>query len=76
MLRTKKRVSLTGESVIGDKVVCIYTASINPDAPNGTAIGQVQREKDLYRAHVAECRADYAAFEDLVWKTEEELKKG
>lgn len=73
MLRTNGRITLTGESVIDDVVVCAYSASIDIDNPEKMTIGQLQKDKEAYRANRTECRADYAAFEDLVLAKQAEL---
>lgn len=66
MLRKSERITFTGESVIGDQVVCAFSASIDVDEPEKMTIGQVQRDKEAYKANREECRADFAAFEDAV----------
>lgn len=71
MLRTSGRITLTGESVIEDVVVCAYSASIDLDNPEKMSIGQVQKDKEAYKANRTECRADYAAFEDMVLAVQE-----
>lgn len=71
MLRTSGRITLTGESVIEDVVVCAYSASIDLDNPEKMSIGQVQKDKEAYKANRDECRADYAAFEDMVLAVQE-----
>lgn len=71
MLRTSGRITLTGESVIEDVVVCAYSASIDLENPSKMTIGQVQKDKEAYKAHRDECRADYAAFEDMVLSEQE-----
>lgn len=71
MLRTSGRITLTGESVIEDVVVSAYSASIDLDNPEKMSIGQVQKDKEAYKANRDECRADYAAFEDMVLAAQE-----
>lgn len=71
MLRTSGRITLTGESVIDDVVVCAYSASIDLDNPEKMSIGQVQKDKEAYKANRTECRADFAAFEDMVLAAQE-----
>lgn len=73
MLRTNGRITLTGESVIEEVAVCVYSASIDMANPEKMTIGQVQKDKDAYKAHRNECRADYAAFEDMVLAEQEKL---
>ena len=74
MLKTTKRISITGESVIDNKVVCAFSATIETEDPTKNSISQFVRDKEAYRAHSAECRADYAAFEDYVWEVQDALK--
>lgn len=71
MLRTSGRITLTGESVIEDVVVSSYSASIDLDNPEKMSIGQVQKDKEAYKANREECRADFAAFEDMVLAMQE-----
>lgn len=71
MLRTSGRITLTGESVIEDVVVCAYSASIDLDNPEKMSIGQVQKDKEAYKTHRTECRNDFAAFEDMVLAVQE-----
>lgn len=71
MLRTSGRITLTGESVIDDVVVCAYSASIDLDNPEKMSIGQVQKDKEAYKVNRTECRADFAAFEDMVLSVQE-----
>lgn len=73
MLRTNGRITLTGESVIEEVAVCVYSASIDMANPEKMTIGQVQKDKDAYKANRNECRADYAAFEDMVLAEQEKL---
>jgi hypothetical protein len=73
MLRTNGRITLTGESVIEDVVVCNYSASIDLDNPDKMTIGQVKKDNEAYKANRTECRADYAVFEDLVLAKQAEL---
>ena len=77
MLRTNGRITLTGESVIGsgenEKIVCVYSASIDIANPDKMTIGQVQKDKEAYKDNREECRADYAAFEDMVLAEQDKL---
>jgi hypothetical protein len=77
MLRTSGRITFTGESVIGTgdnaQIACVYSASIDIDNPDKMTIGQVQKDKELYKDNRDECRADYADFEDMVFTKQEQL---
>lgn len=76
-LRTNGRITLTGESYIGsgdnEKVICVYSASIDIANPEKMTIGQVQKDKEAYKDNREECRADYAAFEDMVLAEQDKL---
>lgn len=77
MLKTSKRMILTGESVIDEEVVVAFSASIDCENPEKTpTIGQVKKNPDAYMANRAECRADYAAFEDAVFEALAMLNTG
>ena len=73
MLKQKTKLVISGESVIDDNVVCVFNATIECDEPEKMSISQYQRDKDAYKEHCAECRADYAAFEDAVWAVQAKL---
>lgn len=74
MLRKNKKITFTGESVIDEQVVCIFSASIDCENPEKTAISQYQRDKGAYAVHRKECRADFAAFEDIVLEEQKKLR--
>lgn len=73
MLRKSQRITFSGESVIGENVVCAFTATIDAEAPDKMTIGQVHKDKEAYKEHRDECRADFAAFEDAVLAAQAEL---
>ena len=73
MLRTNGRITLSGESVINDAIVCVYSASIDMANPEKMTIGQIQKDKEAYKDNRNECRSDYAAFEDMVLAEQEKL---
>lgn len=73
MLKSNKRIIITGESIIDEAIVCTFSASIDCENPEAATIGQVQRDKEAYKKHRAECRADFAAFEDAVFAEVERL---
>ena len=73
MLKSSKKINFTGESVIGENVVCIFSASIDSENPEKMSVSQFQKDKEAYREHREECRADYAAFEDAVFAAQAEL---
>lgn len=76
MLRKNERITITGESIIDEAVVCTFTALINDlEHPENVSIVQNQKDKELYKENRAVCRADYAEFEDYVYARQEEIIK-
>lgn len=75
MLNKVEKINITGESVIGEKVVCAFSAVIDPEKPENVTINQFQRDKEAYKEHRAECRADFAAFEDYVYERQAKMIK-
>jgi hypothetical protein len=73
MLKSSKRIIITGESVVDEATVCTFSASIDCAEPEKTSIGLTQKDKEAYKKHRTECRADYAAFEDAVFAEVERL---
>lgn len=71
MLKTTAKVTLTGESVIDEKVVCAYSAIIDLEKPENMNVAQFQKDKELYKENRVECRADFAAFEEKAYATQE-----
>lgn len=73
MLKTKKSITLTGNSVIDGVVVAGYQAVINSDDPNDMNISSWQQDKAMYKANRAQCRQDEAEFEDTAYALQDEL---
>lgn len=71
MLKTTAKVTMTGESVINDTSICDYSAIIDLEKPENMSVTQFKRNKELYRENRVECRADYAAFEEKAYATQE-----
>lgn len=74
MLKKIEKLTITGESVINEKVVCTFAATIDMADPDKTSISQFQKDKDAYRENREACRADFAAFEDHVFTRQAEIK--
>ena len=74
MLKKTEKLTIAGESVINDKVVCAFAATIDLAEPDKMSINQFQKDKDAYRENREACRADFAAFEDHVFARQAELK--
>ncbi len=75
MLTVKKRITITGESVIDENVVCTFSAVIDAANPEKMIVNQIQKDNEAYKAHRAECRADFAAFEDAAFAAQAEFLK-
>ena len=76
MLRMNERLTITGESVVGETVVCTFTALFNDlNQPENASIYQTRNEPEMYKENRAACRADYAEFEDYVYERQAEMVK-
>lgn len=72
-LTTKKEITLTGESRIGDVIAEVYRAVINSKNPDDMTLTAVQRDKALYKANRTVCRADNAEFEEMAYTVQDEM---
>lgn len=70
MLKGSKSVSMSYQSMIGDKVAVYMTASI-PESGKSTSNKTIQ-DLDLYEANKTECRADMGEFEEMLWELEDQ----
>lgn len=70
MLKGNKSVSLSYQSTIGDQVAVYMSAQI-PESGNSNSSKNIQN-LELYEANKAECRADMAAFDELLWTLEDQ----
>lgn len=75
MLNTTTKINIAGESIIDEKVVCTFTAQIDPNEPEKMVVGSFQRDKEAYKEHRTECREDFAAFEDAAYMMQAEYIK-
>lgn len=73
MLKTSEKLNITGESIVGETVVCSYSVLIDKENPEKMIINQIQRDKEAYKENRAICRADFAAFEDLAYSRQSEI---
>lgn len=67
MLKMNEKINITGESVIDEKVVCAFSVVLDPENPEKITINNFQRDKEAYKEHREECRADFAEFEDYAY---------
>lgn len=75
MLQKAEKINITGESVIGDTVVCAFSAVIDMANPEKLSVNNFQRNKEVYVENRATCRADFAEFEDYVYARHAEIVK-
>ena len=73
MLKMNEKINITGESVIDEKVVCAFSAVIDPENPEKITVNNFQRDKEAYKEHRAECRTDFAEFEDHCYARQAEI---
>lgn len=69
MLKGTKSVSLSYQSMIGDKVAVYMSAQI-PESGRSNSNKTIQ-DLDLYEANKTECREDMAKFDDMLWELED-----
>ena len=73
MLKTNKNITLSGTSVIDGVQVAYMSASISTDGGNGANLNKTITNQEVYNANKAAVRADIAAFEEEVYKIEDEI---
>lgn len=75
MLKKTEKVNISGESIIDEKVVCVFSAVIDIEDPEKMTVNNFPRDKEAYKANRAECRADFAEFEDYAYAKQGEIMK-
>ena len=73
MLKVKKNIKLTGESLIEATAVEGYSAEIDSETPENISISNWQIDKDLYKKNRTQCLQDYAAFMDKAYALQDEM---
>lgn len=73
MLKTTKKITINGKSIIDNVEVCGYQAQIDESDPTNMSLSDWQINKELYKANRVECRADLAEFEDYAYTIQDEL---
>lgn len=69
-LKGTKSVSLSFQSMIGDKVAVYMSAQI-PESGRSNSNKTIQ-DLDLYEANKTECRQDMAEFDAMLWDLEDQ----
>ena len=72
MLTPTKAITLTANSMINGQQACELSAYLATDGPGDSPLSIQNTE--LYEANKAECRADMAAFQQLVYDLEDQGK--
>jgi hypothetical protein len=73
MLNTNKNITLSGTSVIDGVQVVYMSASISTDGGNGANVNKTITNQEVYNANKVQVRADIKAFEEEVYKIEDEM---
>lgn len=73
MLKIKKSITLTGESMIDGARAEFYTVEINSENPSDITFGSSQTDKALYKANRTQCRQDKADFEDAAYEMQDQM---
>ena len=60
-------ISLSAQSIIGDKVICFFNAVVDSANTDNMSINRSITDNEGYRKHRTECLADQTAFEDAVY---------
>lgn len=75
MLKMAEKINITGESVVGEKVVCAFSVVLDPENPEKIVVNKFLRDSEAYKEHRAECREDFAKFEDYAYARQALLLK-
>ena len=70
MLKGTKSMNLSYSSIIDGKSVVYMTAQV-PETGKSNCTKTIQ-DQEMYEANKAECRKDMAAFDELLWKLEDQ----
>lgn len=73
MLNVNKNITLSGTSVIDGVQVAYMSANISTDGGSGANVNSTITNQEIYNSNKAQVRADIKAFEEEVYKIEDEL---
>lgn len=73
MLKTKKSISLLGNSVVDGVVIATFSANVYDDGTGNDSINTYINDQTLYAEHKKEVRADLAEFQNLVWDEQDKV---
>lgn len=72
MLKTTKQTTISGQSIINEKAIAYFSASINKES-GSTSINSNVNDQKLYDANKVEVRKDLADFTNAVYAEEDRL---
>jgi len=72
MLKTTKQTTISGKSIISDKPIAYFSASINKES-GSTSINSNVNDQKLYDANKVEVRKDLSDFTNVVYAEEDRL---
>lgn len=76
MLKVNKNITLNGNSEVNGIQVVYMSASISTDGNSNASVSKSIVNQEVYMANKVEVRADMDAFEEAVYKVEDELIGG
>lgn len=73
MLKTTKKITISGKSMVNDKEVAGFQAQIDSANPGNMTLNNWQTNAQLYKENRATCRVDQAEFEDYAYSVQDQL---
>lgn len=73
MLKTTKKVTIEGKSIIDDVLITNFVATINSDDPTQISISSAHVNKAAYKTHRVAARQDEAEFEDYAYSIQDAM---
>lgn len=73
MLKTNKNITLTGQSMIGDKQVLFMSANISADGSSNGNFNTTITDQATYTANKVECRKDISDFQAEIYAAQDEF---
>ena len=73
MLVTRKKVMISGQSIIDGAEAAGFQAQVDATNPEDMTMSNWQTNAQLYKENRAICRADQAEFEDYAYSVQDQL---
>ena len=73
MLKTNKNITITGQSMVGDKQAVFMNANISTDGNSNASINTSITDEAAYAANKVACRKDIADFQEAVYAAQDEI---